>query len=325
MQLGDDEAPGDTHGGAALIVVVWFLAAVYVAYDGLRFLLLLGPPFGIACAVAIGRLYAWVRSLVHGASMWYRAVAHTLLCTVLTLTLLQPLRWGYTTARSYTPAMHDAWWDTLTHIRDAAPPDAIVNTWWDYGHWVKYVAERPVSNDGSSLLTHVPHWLGKALVAPNEKESVGVLRMLNCGSDATPLPEGKQGAYGKLRSTGRDPVTAYTIVADLVTLDKTAAESYLAQRGFTAFERASILRSTHCVPPEAYLILSSELLPKRRSWMSLGLWDPRRVHIASVVRSCRWRKPWLSSCSTSDTASRKPQSCMRKSENARPQGSWIAS
>ena len=236
MQLGDDEAPSDAHRGAALIVVVWFLAAVYAAYGGLRFLLLLGPPFGIAFAVAVDRLCAWVRSLVHGASVWYRAVAQTLLCTVLMLTLLQPLRWGYTTARSYTPAINDAWWDTLTHLRDAARPDAIVNTWWDYGHWVKYVAERPVSNDGSSLLTHIPHWLGRALVAPSEREGVGVLRMLNCGSDATPLPEGKQGAYDKLRSTGRDPVTAYTTVADLVTLDRTAAEAYLAQHGFAAFE-----------------------------------------------------------------------------------------
>ena len=280
LQLGDDEVSGEAHGGAAVIVVVWFLAAVYVAYGGLRFLLLLGSPFGIAFAVAIDRLYAWIRSLVHGASIWYQVVIQALLCIVLMLTLLQPLRWGYTTARSYNPAMHDAWWESLTYLRDAAQPDAIVNTWWDYGHWVKYVAERPVSNDGSSLLTHIPHWLGKALVAPNEKESVGVLRMLNCGSDATPLPEGKQGAYGKILSTGRNPGMAYTIVADLVTLDRTAAESYLAQRGFTAFERASIFRSTHCVPPEAYLILSSELLPKRWSWLSLGLWDPRRAHIA---------------------------------------------
>jgi asparagine N-glycosylation enzyme membrane subunit Stt3 len=122
-------------GEAALIVVVWFLAAVYTAYGGLRFLLLLGPPFGIACAVVIGRLCASVRRLVYGAPRWYSAVVHSLLCAVLILTLLQPLRWGYTTARSYTPAIHDAWWDTLTHIRDAAPPDAIVNTWWDYGHW----------------------------------------------------------------------------------------------------------------------------------------------------------------------------------------------
>jgi hypothetical protein len=279
VQLCTDEAPGDAQGGAPLIVVVWFLAAVYTAYGGLRFLLLLVPPFGIACAVTIGRVYAWVRSLVHEAPMWYRAVAHPLLYTVLMLTLLQPLWWGYTTARSYTPAMHDAWWETLTHIRDTAPPDAIVNTWWDYGHWVKYVAERPVSNDGTSLLTHIPHWLGKALVTPSERASVGVLRMLNCGSDATPLPEGTQGAYGKLRDTGRDLVTAYTIVADLVSLDKTAAEAYLTQHGFTASERVSILRSTHCVPPQAYLILSSALLTKRRAWMSLGLWEPRRGDI----------------------------------------------
>ena len=221
--------------------------------------------------------------------------------------------------------MHDAWWDTLTHIRDTAPPEAIVNTWWDYGHWVKYVAERPVSNDGSSLLTHVPHWLGKALVVSSARASVGVLRMLNCGSDATPLPEGRQGAYGKLRGTDHDPVTAYTIVADLVTLDKADAESYLAQRGFAAAERASILRSTHCVPPEAYLILSSGLLPKRRSWMSLGLWDPHRVHLARRSQVLSQEEAVAELVQLSDTVSKKPPSCIRKPGHARPQGSWSAS
>lgn len=279
-----DEEPDEARSTAAFVLIVWFLAAVYMAYDGIRYLLLLAVPLGIAYAVAVGELYARVRRLVHDAPPWYRATVYVVLGGVLTLAILSPLRWGYAAARTYTPSMHDAWWDTLTRIRDTARPEAIVHTWWDYGHWVKYVAERPVSNDGSSLSTHLPHWLGKALTAPSERESVGVLRMLSCGSDATPSPEGKQGAYGKLRGTGRDAVTAYAILADLVTHGRTTAEADLARRGFTEGERGDILRATHCDPPEAYLILSSKLLTKRRSWMSFGLWDPRRAHGATQSR-----------------------------------------
>jgi hypothetical protein len=270
-----DEEPPAAHRGIAFVVVVWFLAAVATAHDGPRFLLLLVPPFAIACAVGAGRLDTWIRSLIRVMPGWYRAVGVAVLGGVLVLALLHPLRWGYAAARSYLPAMDDAWWDALTELRESAHPEAIVHTWWDYGHWVKYVAERRVSSDGTSLLTHVPHWLSRALVASSEEQSAGILRMLGCGSDATPLQEGMHGAYGKLRAAGRDPIRAYEIVSDLVTLDEAAAATYLAQRGFTQGERAGILRSTHCDAPEAYLILSTALVPRRQSWMSFGLWDPR--------------------------------------------------
>jgi hypothetical protein len=274
-QWGSDAEPPAARRGGAFVVVVWFLAAVVTAYDGRRFVLLLAPPVGIACAVVAGRLDAWIRGLIGVMPRWSRAIGVGALGSVLVLALLHPVQWGYAAARRYTPAMHDAWWDALTHLRETAGSDAIVHTWWDYGHWVKHVAERRVSNDGSSLSTHVPHWLSRALVAPSEEESVGVLRMLGCGSDATPLPEGSHGAYGKLRAAGRDPVTAHAIVSDLVTLDEAPAADYLAQRGFTLPERVHILRSTHCDPLEGYLVLSSALVSRRRSWMSFGLWDPR--------------------------------------------------
>jgi hypothetical protein len=270
----DEESPA-ARRGVALVVVVWFLAAVATAYGGLRFLLLLVPPLGIACGVVAGRLDSWIRSLIAVMPRRYRTIGVGMLGGVVVLALLHPLQWGYAAARSYTPAMHDAWWDALTRLRETARPDAIVHTWWDYGHWVKYVAERRVSNDGTSLLTHLPNWLSRALVAPSEEQSAGVLRMLSCGSDATPLPEGTQGAYGKLRAAGRDPVGAYAIVSELVTLDEAAAAAHLTQQGLALPERLDVLRSTHCEPPEGYLILSSALVSRRRSWMSFGLWDPR--------------------------------------------------
>ena len=85
------------------------------------------------------------------------------------------------------------------------------------GYWIKYVAQRRVNNDGGSLRTHIPFWTAKALAAPYELESAGLLRMLDCGSDATPEAEGSEGAYGELiahgpnlRACGLRPETVYT-------------------------------------------------------------------------------------------------------------------
>jgi dolichyl-diphosphooligosaccharide--protein glycosyltransferase len=270
-----DEEPPVARRAAAFVVAIWFLAAVVTAHEALRLVLLLVPPLGIAIAVVAGRLDSWIRSLIGVMPRGYRAVGIVLLAGVLLLALLHPLRSGHAAARRYTPTIHDAWWGALTHLRETAHPEAIVHTWWDYGHWVTYVAERRVSNDGASLLTHVPHWIGRALVAPSETQSVGVLRMLACGSDATPRPEGLQGGYGKLRAGGRDPVEAYAILSDLLTLDDAAAAADLARRGFAPPERDGILRSTHCDPGEGYLVLTSALVSRRQSWMSFGLWDPR--------------------------------------------------
>ena len=122
------------------------------------------------------------------------------------------MRQGYAAARSYLPKLNAAWWSTLSVLRQQSPPDAIVNTWWDYGYWTKYVAERRVNNDGGSLRTHIPYWTARALAAPTERESAGLLRMLDCGSDATPEAEGNEGAYGKLLSYGVDGLKAEAII-----------------------------------------------------------------------------------------------------------------
>ena len=88
-------------------------------------------------------------------------------------------------------------------------------------------AERRVSNVGSSLFTHIPNWVSRALMAPDEESSGGILRMLSCGSDATPLPEGAAGAYGKLRALDRDAADADATLSGVVTLDARAADAYL--------------------------------------------------------------------------------------------------
>jgi oligosaccharyl transferase STT3 subunit len=259
------------EAGAAFLLTVWFVAALYLSYGGARFVLLLVAPAGIACAVAIGRLHLWLTRAAVQLASGRRALWGAILFLLVAGTLIAPVERGVAAARGYVPQMNGAWWDTLTHIRDVAPADAIVDTWWDYGHWTTYVAERRVSADGASLLTHIPYWLARALIATSERETVGLLRMLNCGSDATPNPEGQLGAYGKLVARGVDGVTAHSIVLGLASVDRPAARARLAQLGLAPGDVDLVLASTHCTPPPAYLVLSTKLA-QLRAIRDLAAW-----------------------------------------------------
>jgi hypothetical protein len=179
--------------------------------------------------------------------------------------------------------MNDAWWDALTRLRDASAHDAIVHGWWESGHWVTYVAERRVANDGSSLLTHVPAWTARALLAADPAQSLGILRLLSCGSDALPRPEGEAGAYAILRRSGRDAATARALVEGIVARDDVAAATYLAQHDVDPALGERVLRASHCAPPEAYLVLSSDLLGKRSALVTLASWDRPQARASSML------------------------------------------
>ena len=168
--------------------------------------------------------------------------------------------------------------------------------WLSYVLLTKYLAERRVSADGSTLLTHAPHWLARAQLAASEQEAVGLLRMLNCGSAAEPYPEGALGAYGKLTRYGLDSRVAYDALVRLASLDRAAADDYLAGLQLDGTARSAVLASTHCTPPASYLLLSSRQLGFP-GWWQLGTWDPRRADSAADPQ---WREAGLHGFATAD-------------------------
>lgn len=309
---GDDDARDRSARAAAVILVAWFGAAAYAASGGLRFYLFAVPPIAFGGAVLVGRATAAIRSAIADGPRWYRALATAGLALVLAIAFLRLLDPGFTMASRYRPLMNDAWWDALEHLRDTSSPAAIVHGWWESGHWISYVADRRVANDGSSLLTHVPYWTSRALLAADERDSAGVLRMLSCGSDASPRPEGEAGARAILRRLGQDPLAAFAIVADLVSRDDASARAYLEARGLAPSEREQVLRATHCTPPEAYLVVSSALLRKRSALVEMASWDPRSaaaVDDRSAQRRASSGVPFVAdwiACSERDGAVRCP-------------------
>ncbi len=283
IDLRPNAQPAQEDRSAALIVTVWFCAALYLIPSGERFVMLLAAPFAIAFGAIPGRAHLWASRLIRERQPRYAAPVSAAVFVMLAAWTIVPAQAGYLEARNYLPAINQAWWMTLQDLREHSPPNAIVNAQWDYGYWIKYAAQRRVTADGGSFLTHIPYWLSRALMAPNDNQAVGLLRMLDCGSDAMPQPEGQLGAYGKLISQGLDPIAAQSMLLEIAGLDFPAARTRLARSGLRDAAQASVLASTHCDPPPAYLILSSQMAYLK--WSQLGNWDFRRAYAYEHERS----------------------------------------
>ncbi|HSQ00322.1 MAG TPA: STT3 domain-containing protein [Candidatus Dormibacteraeota bacterium] len=271
-------ADDDQDAATAMTVVLWFLAALYLSYEAVRMVLLLVAPFGLALGAALGRLYEWLSERV---VVWLPRAPR--FAAALPLALIAALVWvpiqrGAALARGAAPEMNDAWWETLVALREQSPPDAIVTTWWDFGYWVKYVAERRTSADGGSLLTRIPLWTAQALMAADETESVGLLRMLDCGSD----PRDSSGAFGTLLADGVAASAAYEALRQIARSDAATARGVLDGLGVQAPTRNRVLAATRCAPPAAYLVLSSRTIVQD-AWRQLGSWNPRRSDAAPAT------------------------------------------
>jgi dolichyl-diphosphooligosaccharide--protein glycosyltransferase len=266
---------------AELVSVCWFLATLLLAFGGLRFVMLLVPPCGLATGAAVGRLHGWLARAL-GAGRARRVARAALLAGCAGLAAPWVVN-GWRVAYAYVPAIDDGWWDALSRIREETPADTIVFAWWDYGYWIEYVAERRVAADGGLLRTHVPYWLARALLATDEAETIGILRMLACGSDATPYPEGAQGGYGRLVRAGVDPLRAPAVLDEIVVMDRSAAGQRLASLGLDAAARDTVLAATHCTPPPALLVVPDGPAPE--AWAYFATWDFGRAFAARTARA----------------------------------------
>ncbi len=272
----------DTNRSVNILVVGWFLAALFLAFDGLRFAMLLVPPFGIAFGVAIGRSCEWLVDALPHPRVPRWAAAGLPFC-IAVAALFQPVYRAYGVTNSYVPGMNDAWWDTLGRLRDAAPPETIISTWWPYGYWAEYVADRRTSIDGGSLPTRAPFWLARVLFAPREDEAVGLLRMMDCGSDFHPMTNDDVGAYDRLVRQHVDALAAQSAVEEIARRDRNDAQAYLRAMGIAEPAQRQILAVTHCDPPPGFLILTTEML-ETPGWKYAGAWSFRNAYVAGQLR-----------------------------------------
>ncbi len=251
----------------AIIIGAWFCATLYSTSNGVRFILLMAPAFALLIGIAAGMIYQM-------ASKWFsetlsinKYVVRGVFIALLLVLVFYPtniIHAGERLAYQQVPMMNDDWYFTLTKIRDETPEDSIINSWWDFGHWFAAIGERAVTLDGGRQNHPAAHWLGKLMVTKSEKESAGILRYLDCGSNS---------GFDLVNEQIGDEYKSIQIVQEIIMKDREGAKEYLLEQGIEEDAVSDILERTHCDPPENYFITSEDMVAKSGVWAHFGTWN----------------------------------------------------
>ncbi|MFH1849893.1 MAG: STT3 domain-containing protein [archaeon] len=268
----------DIHGNRDIkyffLIGIYFASTAFAAVRGIRFALMFIPAFSLAFGVFAGFVYNYGTRLGDREFKIGKTISKVVLILILTWLVVKPVNSGFYTGRQEIPSMNDAWYTALDMINKLAAPDAIINSWWDFGHWFKYIGDRAVTFDGTSQNSPQAHWIGKVLYTDDEDVAVGILRMLDCGAN---------GAYERIIKVTNSPVKSVDIINTIIVMDRESARSYLKSI-FSDEQAEDILKVTHCDPPEDYFIASDDMVGKSGVWSHFGSWDFWRASMYQKVK-----------------------------------------
>ena len=268
------------------MIISWGIAMAYATTKGIRFLMFMAIPLSIASSIVIPSFLSSLAKFAQKELSIKRYITSLSLLVLLVVLVIYPMYADAASARvQQIPSMNDGWYDTLTNIRDNSDSDAIISSWWDFGHQFITIARRGATADGANQNTPQAHWLGKMLLADSFTETTGILRKLNCGGNT---------AFQKVFDIKNDTLESKLLVDQLVLLSKSEAQDLLSEKGFTQEQQDTILTYSHCEPPQSFLITSEDMgcIPsgqgcagKTGVWAHFGGWDFTRSQIWNIVRS----------------------------------------
>lgn len=259
----------------AILLIIWFVGMMLASTKGVRFILMVIPAFAVALGAAIGYIYQYLVIMLKSEFKIPEKITKPAIFILLCFLLVTPVKMGVATGNSFTPSMTKGWWDTLEKIRMESKPDAIINSWWDFGHWFKYVADRRVTVDGAGQHYQLAHWMGTVLVSNDEERAVNTLRMLDCGSFES---------YEMIFAETNDVLKSVGLLKTIILQDEDKARKTLEEAGISKETINEIMAHVFCNPPENYLITSEDMVGKAGVWAHFGLWNFTKAYMIREVK-----------------------------------------
>ena len=255
-----------------IFLTTWILAGIYASTKGQRFILILVVPLIISASNCIIATYNKIKQLNKNKIL--RLILTLLLFGAVALFISANITGINAYLKNSTQIINNAMWQSLNVIKENSSPDAIITSWWDFGHAFAYLSDRKVTFDGASQNTPMAHWVGKILSTNNETEAIGILQMLNCGSN---------NAYHETYEQVKDPFKTIKIINKIITSKKEDAKKYLEEQKIQDTQK--ILQYTHCDAPEAFFITSEDMRRKAAVWSKLGNWDFKKAYIWQELKN----------------------------------------
>lgn len=255
------------------LFIFWIAIMMYVSYNAIRFSLLLAVPIAICFGLFWDRAFDYLAKL---ANRFHRTIKIKELSFIVFSAIFCLFVFDKALSISdMSPMINRSWWKVLNEIKTSTPKEAILNSWWDFGHWFKAIAQRRVIFDGATQNTPMSYWMGRVFLTDNEAEAVGILRMLNSGSNK---------AFEELEKLGIDRNKCLDILNEVILFNKRSDAEVALSRYLTKKEdRERVLLYTHN-PSQAYFIVEPSLMPKMSAISFLGGWDFKKADIYNAFK-----------------------------------------
>jgi len=260
------------YGFGLLCLVFWVVTTFYAAIEAFRFTLLLVVPVGLAFGLAVAKIY----EAMAGVFQKYLTAPQAILARgllVFAISLYPVVNIADLCIRLSTPpfSMDDQWHGVLTKLKTQTPPGAVVDSWWDYGHWFTGAADRRVLFDGMTQNTPYAYWVASALLTDNPREFTGILRMINASDNK---------AVDELIGADRmDLSAAVSLVRRCLAAGPSQARTYLAEAlPPERVRRVMELLFPRNLPP-VYFVVSYDMPAKISPISYIGNWDFSKVDL----------------------------------------------
>lgn len=261
-------------------LIIWAVIGICSLKEGIRFVLLIIPPFVIIAGITVGLIKEYLDHL--NKKQLNKVLSISILILIIAFSIL-PM---YNIFTSLTPRMNDNLWDSAVWINNHTSKDTVVISSWVYGHFFSAIADRPVVFDGrlgyvetlpirnydsvyvfgdKSPSVSREYWIDKAFSTSNESLSLGIFRMLSNG-DSSRIT---------IDNYTRNTTKSIEILNNILGVDKKTAAGILVNKyNLNQTYAEDILKNTHPDKPNPFVIVTLDKMIGDGYWIfNFGEWD----------------------------------------------------
>ena len=266
-----------------ILLSIWMAGTLYMSLNGVRFILLLSPVFSISFGIGLFYLAKILNNFFTKEfsikNDFYKIAWGFGITSLFFLILFVPVAsQAISISNGSTPNFDDAWYTGMNKITQNSNPDAIITSWWDFGHFFSAISHRGVTFDGGSQTTPRAYWVGKLLMEDNDTKSVDILRMLVCGGN-----EAFNTFMSYTNGSNADAVKISKVLDSTLGKPLNETRKILEHNKYYTLNKKQVDKIMNYLackhPREDFLITSGDMVGKAGVWAHWGSWDFTKKYV----------------------------------------------
>lgn len=245
------------------MMFLWTIFMFFASLKSIRFAIFLAIPLGIFLAASFDNIRLLIaRSRL---SLVIKSEAFGVLILLFTIIGLSHTNKALKGARLVFPLLNDSWHKAFVYLQEKTPPQSIINTWWDYGNFLKVISKRRVIFDPQSQHRPLAYWMARVLVSSDEDVAIKILRMLNNSSDRL---------FDEINQYIKDDFRCVALIDTLLKSSEKEATRILNKYDIPEALRTKIINILFLhKPPPAYFMVEARMIHMLPEISFLGNWS----------------------------------------------------